>query len=471
MLPKPTNYQVRPVIYPADTESEVTVLPSERAFLLCEGEDYTVTVVGIDLDVANRNDLSNRCEYHAKSSGGVLRFKHTFGGEQEHLIILSKEDVTLAKLSVYSLYQDLYELTPLRGDLHVHSFRSDGKRDPSALLGHFREQGYDFATLSDHNRYYPGGEIDETYAGVRLGITHIQGEEVHVPETPVHLVAVGGKKSVCEQYIENSPAYQAEMASYKAQVPQSVPARYAERYAIARWVCDKTHDANGLCIFPHPCWRPANSISMNVCDELANIFLRSGMFDAFEVIGGISASGNNRQVALWTDLLSEGVKIPVVGSSDVHGIQASHCFPNHFTVCFAKSNSEGDILNAVRAGDCVAVEAQGVEYDRVYRAYGSLRLVSYAQFLLTHYFPLLQRIAQSEGIVMREYAMGNADKALLECLVDQTERFKQVFFGRRSPMLPNKDILDFETRWRERHLQGPVTKGSTLHSDKITRQI
>lgn len=472
MLPTPKNYSVYPSVFPADKESTVWIVPNERAFLFFEDEEYTIVINGINEDVPDRKAPVHHNTLKVKAKNGVLCFKYTFKGEQEHIISLKYNEDAKAKFNVYSLFEDLYARIPLRGDLHAHSYRSDGNRDPAAFLGHYREQGYDFTTLSDHNRYYPGGEIDEAYDGVKLGITHVQGEEVHVPGSPIHIVHVGGKSSVTQRYVDNSEEYRAEMAEYMANVPSDIPEKYADRYAMAKWVSDNVHKAGGLVIFPHPYWIPGgDSRSFNVCDELSMILLKSGMFDAFEVIGGLSADYCSRQLALWGDLRAEGFDIPVVGSSDVHGIQKSHVFPNHFTVCFARSADEQDILDAVKSGYSVAAEGQGYEYDREYRTYGKLRFVSYARFLLENYFPELQRICQGEGVAMRSYVMGKVDKSVIECQVEQTESFKNAYFGRTEPTLPNREIIEFENRWREKHCQGPTTKGSYIYSDKVTRQI
>ena len=469
MLPSPKSYSILPTVYPAGKESTVTVVPNERAFLFFEGEEYNVTVIGVNDDVPDRKIPAHHVKFTVTAKDGILRFCYTFAEEQEYTVIVSQNDKALCTLSVYALEDDLYSLTPLRGDLHVHSRRSDGARDPIALLGHFREQGYDFATLSDHNRYYPGAEIDKAYADVKLGITHIQGEEVHIPETPVHIVHVGGKSSVAQIYIDNSPEYQAEMQSYKDNAPTDIPEKYADRYAMAKWVCDKAHAADGLAIFPHPYWKPGDSKSFNVCDEFAKIFISSGMFDAYELIGGMSPSYNNRSVNLWAELRAEGVNIPVVGSSDVHTMEKADTFPHNFTICFAKSNTEGDIIDAVKNGLSLAVEAQGDEYGRVYRCYGRLRLAAYGRFLLENYFPTLQRVCQGEGIAMRAYAMGRTPKETVELQVAQTELFKSEYFGRTAPTLPTQEILDFESSARERHYQGPITKGSLIYSDTVSR--
>ena len=254
-------------------------------------------------------------------------------------------------------------------------------------------------------------------------------------------------------------------------MPDCVPEHLRRRYAKAQWACDRIHEAGGLAIFAHPFWRPGGSKIYNVYDDYAFLLLKSGMFDAYELVGGMGQAGVNRSVAMWADLRAEGLKISVVGSSDVHALTRSKDFPCHYTVCFADENENDAIIDAVRRGNSVACESDGYEYDRTYRCYGSIRLVSYAQFLLHHFFPRMHRIAEGEGVAMRAYAIGEADAALVEAHAAQVENFRARFFGRMAPVLPTAEMLAFENKWRERHLQSPITKGSHLHSDVVSRQI
>ena len=471
MLPAPRNYAIYPSVFLADQKSEVIIAPTERAFLLFEGEEYLVTVYAINTDQHDYHFGIIGTEYRVTAQGGIVRFTHTFAGEQQHLVTFAKGDKKLGEFMVYSLLEDLYELTPLRGDLHGHSYRSDGARDPAALAGHYREQGYDFFALTDHNRFYPGFEIDEVYAGVKLGITRVPGEEVHAPGSSIHIVHVGGRESVALKYIKERDTFEAEVEEYRKQIPAGITENYHDRYAKAMWACDKIHEAGGLAIFAHPFWRPKDRV-YNVCDEFAKILLTSGKFDVYELVGGMKQTGINRSVAMWNDLRVEGLKISVVGSSDVHGLREPSTFPHLFTVCFAKSNTPEDIIDAVKNGRSVAVEACGTENERQYRAYGSLRLVSYAQFLLSYYFPARMRICQSEGPAMRAYAMGEADAALVEALAEQSNSFRARFFGRMAPHLPDATMLKQEDRWRARHLaDGPITKGSAIDAQKPNLQI
>jgi len=469
MLPKPSNLSIWPSVVPENKKSKMLITPNERAFLLFEGKEYTVRIMAVNGDDDYYAPKSDSIACVAKN--GILEFEYSFGPEQEYLIHLVYEDKVIHRFNVYAVGEDLYGLTPLKGDLHTHSYRSDGKRDPAALAGHFREQGYDFFALTDHNRYYPGGEIDEVFSGVKCGITRVLGEEVHAPTITVHTVHIGGKKSVCEQYLTDREGYEKEVAALMEKVPESVPSIYHERYAKIMWVTEKIHEAGGIAIFPHPFWRPSDR-TYNVNSELARILIKSGMFDAYELVGGMPQPDLNCSLAMWNDMRAEGLKISVVGSSDVHGTENVSTFPHYFTVAFAKENTSDAIRDAVKASLCVAVESCGEEYKRQHRAYGSYRLVAYAQFLLKHYFPLRQRMCQGEGYAMRAYSMGETCAQLVELEAEMTESFAKRFFGRMAPVLPTAEMIAFEDKWRAVHIEkGPVTKGSAVYSSVISRQI
>ena len=473
MLPKNCNYRIYPSVMLADTPTEFIIAPAERAFLLVEGQEYDISIIDVNGDETDYHAKSSHKHIRATAHDGVIRFTYTFEGEAEHIVILHRTEKISDKLYVYSLKEDLYNTLPLKGDLHTHSYRSDGQRDPAALAGHFREQGYDFFALTDHNRFYPGGEIDEVYDGVKLGITRIRGEEVHAPGAVFHTVHIGGVSSVAEKYIHNPDEHEAEVAECLARVPENIPEQFKKRYALAMWTTENIHKVGGLAIFPHPFWRPGEYVQ-NVRDDFAVTLLTSGLFDAYELLGGqTDYYGVNRSVAMWNELRAEkGLKIPVVGSSDVHNVQNAWTFPHFYTVAFAKDTSHDAIIEAIKNGNTVAVEDVGNEYERQYRCYGSWRLVTFALFLFKHYFPEKQRICAGEGIAMRAYAMGEVESAAVELQVKQTENFRDRFFGKLPPVLPTAAMLAFEDKWRETHIAlGPVTKGSSISKEKITRQI
>ena len=461
MLPTPVSYTVWPSVVPADKVTYMTVTPAERAYIIPDGKEYSVTVISVNSD-ENYYSPKNHKKIDLAGHNGILTFDFLFSGEGEHLIRLMSDEKEIASFTVYSLREDLYSLLPLKGDLHSHSCRSDGTRDPAAQAGHYREEGYDFVALTDHNRYFSGGEIDEAYEDVNTGLIRVFGEEVHSPGSVVHIVHVGGRESVAARYVHDRENYDAEIEEYMTKVPENIPERYRSRYAKAMWATDAIHSVGGLAIFPHPFWRPGASRTYNVSSELAEIFLKSGMFDAYEIVGAMTQSDCNRSLALWADLRSQGYNITVVGSSDVHSLEKSTHFPYRTTICFAKEKTNASIIEAVREGMCVAVESNGVEYDVQNRCYGSFRLVSYAQFLLSHYFPRLKRAAMGIGVAMRAYAMEEIDGETVSAYSAIADNFTERFFGRKPPVLPSQKMLDFEEKWREVQLRGPKTRGSSV---------
>ncbi len=470
MLPTKELYSIYPSVIRAGENSEMTIAPLERVFSFADGVEYGVAVAPVNSDEMSNYYTSALVPQICAAKDGVIRFNYCFEGEQEHLVVLTKGEETVARFFVYSLYEDLYAALPMKADFHSHSHRSDGQRDPAALAGFYREQGYDCFALTDHNRFYPGGEIDEVYEGVNSGFLRIRGEEIHAPTSPVHIVHVGGTESVADKYFKDPETYNAEIVEYEKKVPTDIPEKYVYRYARAMWATDKIHEAGGLAIFPHPYWRPKNLV-YNECDEFATILLKSGMFDAYELVGGMGQVGINRSVNLWSELRAEGLDISVVGSSDVHSINNSIYFPFCFTVLFAEDQTHDGVLAAIKAGKSVAVEANGSdEYARQFRAYGKLRYASYAQFLLAHFFSKYERYCEGIGVAMRAYAMGDAPKELVELSQALADKFRMRFFGREAALCPNAEILDFENRWRAVHLDGPANKGSNIYG-AANRQI
>ena len=463
MLPTPENYTIWPSVLPAGKRVRMTITAAERAFLPQEGAVYTIIIIPVGEDEPSYYHPSSFTALTAEAHDGVICFEHIFQGEMEHLIVLYQGEKRLQKMVVYALEEDLYGLIPFKGDFHAHSYRSDGKRDPAALAGHYREQGYDFLALTDHNRYYSGGEIDEAYAGVATGLHHVQGEEIHAPTICVHIVHVGGEKSVAEFYVHNREAYEQEATAYMAAVPEHIPEQYRERYSKVMWAADRIHEAGGMAIFPHPYWRPGSTKMNNVDVHLARLILTSGKIDAYELLGAMTQMGNNLSVALWSELRAEGYDIPVVGSSDVHEIEKSERFPHIFTICLAEDNEDGALMEAVRQHRSVAVAASGEDYGREYRCYGKLRMVTYAQYLLHHYFPRLQRISQGTGTAMRAYAMEEVPAAAIEHQTAMAEDFRLRFFGRKEAQKPSKGLLAWESKWRDVQKNGPLSKGSEVY--------
>lgn len=83
----------------------------------------------------------------------------------------------------------------LRGNLHTHSTRSDGKLAPAEVSRRYRAMGYDFYALTDHFLARYDWPITDTTGHRTPGFTTLIGAELHAGRTSQgdiwHILAVG----------------------------------------------------------------------------------------------------------------------------------------------------------------------------------------------------------------------------------------------------------------------------------------
>jgi hypothetical protein len=223
----------------------------------------------------------------------------------------------------------LYELnfTPktlrlYKGDLHVHTYGSDGVLSLGELAQHSRRNGLDFLAITDHNQMTSMDTLRQ-YSGLTLipGIewTHYQG----------HANFLGVDKPYDEPFIANSID---EVRS---------------RFTSAR-------SRGALIVINHPC--------DPVCPFLFD--MSSLPFDCLEIWNGPMRGSNLQAIGLWQNLLSEGKKIPICGGSDYHR-DSLLLFPGGPATCVtALSASVTDILSALKHGHAYltySVKGPGLE--------------------------------------------------------------------------------------------------------------
>lgn len=446
-----------PSVVQAGKETTVTIFPMDTSRLFRDGQTYELGIYGL---------MDDQIDYHTPDpltheftvSDGCLHFTHYFEKEQEYRIRL-KQDGVLTILSMYALDADLYALRPLKGDFHCHSWYSDGSDGLTMTPADYREEGYDFFTLTDHNRMFPSRLAKKMYEGISLGIEMIPGEEIHTPGANVHIVHAGGRESVCEKYINDTATYEAEVAAIESAL-DDIPQQYRNRIAMAKWACGKAHEFGGIAIFAHPYWQPDQ---FNISTDQAKYMFDQKIYDAFEICGGIETRSNNLQLALWQEQCLKGNRLSVVGSSDSHNHDSQkEKFANRFTVVFAKENSTEAILQAVKQGLCVAGELPVGSNEDV-RFYGKLRLVTFCHFLFRHYFSRTWRLCIGEGILMRRWAQGEDVGQLLSALAPTVENFYKRFYGHAPAPVLSRQSLAFLDECLQAQQQGPVTKGSKLY--------
>lgn len=416
-------YDIYPKTVPVNKKSEITVKPLGRqsAFV---NDSYIVTVVPMFESVSNIKDGAYP-SYNVSPSCGSLKFTHDFGGEQQYCVrIADIEKKEITRLFVYALEPDYYGLIPLRGDLHAHTFHSDGKESPEIVAAYYRKNGFDFLSITDHHRYSPSLEAIDAYKNVEIGLSLIPGEEVHPPENRTHTVNFGGSFSVNDIIKSDKEKYFAEINALKEK--QNIPEHLnGLEYASLCWVYDKIREGGGMAIFVHPHWIEGSAY--HIRNDMLRYLFETKPFDAYELTGGQTVTENNLQYAFHNECRLQGIDVPIVGSSDSHGVINAEWFNISKTLVLAKSSGKDDIISAVLAKrSCALEQYAGEAFPRIH---GSFRMTCYAQFLLENYFPLHDDLCHEEGRLMADYVNGveGAGEQLNKISGRVTEMIKKYF--------------------------------------------
>lgn len=207
----------------------------------------------------------------------------------------------------------------LKGNLHCHTTRSDGKGTPEAVITQYGHMGYDFLALTDH-RYYNFKD----YAP-EAGVLLIPGMEMdgNIPDPGihcVHVVSVGPEKgNGFEQ-------------------DQRVDSLKLTKVGDAQPMVDQALEAHNLPILCHPEWSGTGAAEI---EELQG-------FSHMEVwnSGCVVECDMDDDAAYWDELLCHGRVIYGVASDDGHAVQ-------HHGLGYVKVRAEKNvdaILDALKKG-------------------------------------------------------------------------------------------------------------------------
>ncbi|MDH7568645.1 MAG: hypothetical protein QHJ73_03560 [Armatimonadota bacterium] len=384
-----------------------TLVTLRVAGALQSGAEYTVRVIPMewkgDSSVAGPSTLQVRCEEEA------LRFPWKFPAEQEYTVEVVSPDgkQRLATARLFAVGPDLFPLRPYKGDLHQHSNRSDGKEEPAYVAAFNRKIGMDFMALTDHRAYRPSLEAIEAFRGLPVDLQMYPGEEVHPPETMVHIVHFGGRASVNERF--DQADYKEAVKKLAASLRDLPPGVDPQAYAACLWTFAEIRRLGGLSIFCHPYWVTGNRY--NVPEAFIARLFAQRPFDAYEVIGGFwlnESEANALQVARYYYEAAAGRAVPVVGVSDGHGT-ARGLHGWYYTLVLARSPQFADVRDAILAERSLGVEQ--LPGAPAPRAFGPFRLVKYASFLMREVMPAHDALCAEEGEAMLAHVAGDPGAA------------------------------------------------------------
>ena len=434
------NYAVYPAVVPSDITSTIRIHPLGENTHFLPNVTYAVEIRGVETYCADYAYLPVAV-YHTKpNADGDLEITHLFQGEQKHAITLKRpqEDLeatpyreithrnrrhenTDALLQVYSLNKDLYGMRCFKGEVHCHTYESDGVQDVCHTIGNYRSAGYDFLAITDHYITMSAEKAMKIMNTTPVNMTLLLGEECHVPTEQIHAVHIGGRESV-NAYFRNHPTQtEQEVAAIEQQL--NLPAHINRRdYTWRVWIAQKAREFGGLSILAHPHWIWFDTYFM--ASAITQQLLSDGIYDALD----ITDQEADTTLALWAEMQARGHRIPVVGCTDSHYTDANN--PHRparggYTIVFAPDASTQSILDAIRDGRSLAVNATG-DPERIF---GPYRLVKFARFLLDNYYPIYKRLCHGQGVLLSDFSASEDTLRLLEALNQRSEQFAHAFFG------------------------------------------
>jgi predicted metal-dependent phosphoesterase TrpH len=406
-------YEVYPKIFPVGKKEGIQVRPlGDHAEF---SEKIVYSAVMVPMNEINLNDKEHPYEqYELAPKDGILSLEYCFKTEGQYALIITFRDVNFwgqevsheIDLRLYAAEADLLKLRPYRGDMHCHTFRSDGIEAPAIVAANYRKAGFDFLAITDHGQYEPSLEAIAAYGDAPIDLRLFPGEEVHPPENNSHYVHFAGKHSVNSLFRANPDQYRKEVEEIRKTL--ALPAGVnAGEYASALWVIREIHKAEGLAVMAHPCW--IQDHAYHIHESMYEAMLKNFPFDALELTCGQSREENQMQVSLWQEMRARGYGVNIVGSSDSHGTVNSTWFNLSKMVVLAESCDRDPLIAAVKAGRVVVLEQYAGE--ELPRLYGSHRYTAFVLFLLNEYFPLHDELCFEEGRQMKAHVTGDPDAA------------------------------------------------------------
>lgn len=193
-----------------------------------------------------------------------------------------------------------------KGQLHCHSTNSDGAQDPATVARAYRDAGYHFLSITDHERVTPDPGVP--------GILFIPGVEQSVNGNHLNRINVTNVLRGSEQA-----------------------------------VIDATVAQGGFLFLNHPNWPGGYPANPNWTDsELTAITGYHGI-EVFNASVGANANAENRA----DFLLSQGRRVFLLATDDCHNVTSAHC-KKASTWVFADSLSSTAIMEGLHSGNFFA---------------------------------------------------------------------------------------------------------------------
>ncbi len=323
---------------------------------------------------------------------GALELELAFPQEDCYRFRLYINDELTEVLELYAVEEDLFGLTPFKGDCHIHTYMSDGRESPAYMAAAACKHGLDFCAITDHMAYEPSLIAGKFWQEVGVDFLVLPGEEVHSPNNRVHIINLGGSASVNDWWRDHEDEYYAAVEQQLAQMPEPMAVKQKFIAAASQVIFDRIHSVDGLAVMCHPHWAP--NVTMNQPEDVTQYLCAHRRFDLLELVAGGATDGQQQQYNYFS-----GWDAPVMGNSDVHGCFLSPLEPRNYSLVFAKNLDWVSLKEAFLQGYTLGG-------DENHRLHGNYRLAKYGEFLERCFYPLHDKHREALGTWMLRWASG-----------------------------------------------------------------
>jgi predicted metal-dependent phosphoesterase TrpH len=241
--------------------------------------------------------------------------------------------IALAALLIgLAIAQENQTLRWYKGNTHTHTINSDGDSTPDEVVRWYREHGYNFLVLTDHNYLTEVDGLNAVFGAAKKFLV-IKGEEVSdkFQEKPIHINGLNIK-----QVVE--------------------PQRGSSITSVIQNNVNAIRGAEGVPHVNHPNFHWA--IGANDLKAVKNLRLFE-VYNGHPQVNNLGGGGIPGLEAMWDDILSSGVALYGIAVDDAHSFKTpgdkTKATPGHgWVMVRAASLSAGDILRALEEGDFYA---------------------------------------------------------------------------------------------------------------------
>lgn len=230
------------------------------------------------------------------------------------------------------MYTDIAGKKWYKGNLHTHTNRSDGSFSPEAIIALYRENGYDFLSLTDHWVRWDELREEEGFVllpGCEYGAYTMADFNGITREVIYHITGIG---------FESAPALEGVADVNENEPPQKI--------------IDEIHKAGGLAFLAHPAW------SMNTINDIWALKDLDGM-EIYNSGAGVMGEFTADSGYLADELLCAGRCLPLIAADDTHS-----CFGEEFgsfIMVQADELNRNGLMEAMRKGRFYASQKPRVD--------------------------------------------------------------------------------------------------------------